>query len=130
MVRRCRWHNHRQPKNLLVSYYSNFLYTRYKRKLCQEHFDCFVAKWIISRSNNDTLLKETNKYIYGPQVWMNLYASFGSNRVPSLKEEVEYKWNCINDILSGKKQVFGPQLEMMNQQKQLVSIMIIIGTCI
>ena len=42
---------------------------------CQEHFHCFVAKWINIRSNIDTLLNRTDKNIYRPLLWKDLYAS-------------------------------------------------------
>jgi len=46
-------------KTSIISYYSNS--PLYKKKICREYFDCFVAKWINARSDIiDTLLKETN----------------------------------------------------------------------
>ena len=56
-------------------------------------------------------------------MWMDLYASLKTNRVPPLKENMEYEWNCINEMPSGAKAKVDPQVEMMNAQQNLLSTM-------
>ena len=86
---------------IFISCYKNS--PLYRKKLCWEHFDCFVPKWTNARSDIiSTLLKETNTNMYRPLVWIDMYASLQSNGVLSSNKDVEYKWNCIDEMPSGK----------------------------
>ena len=108
-------------KKIFIEYYKNS--PQYKNKLCREHFECFVAKWINVCSEIDKLWKEIERKTYRSLMWMDLYASLKTNGVPPLKENVEYEWNCIDEMPSGAKVKVDPQVAMMNAQQNLLSTM-------
>ena len=64
-------------KKIFIEYYKNS--PQYKNKLCREHFECFVAKWINVRSEIDKLWKEIERKTYRSLMWMDLYASLKTN---------------------------------------------------
>ena len=106
-------------KTIFTAYYKYS--PEYKKKLCSEHYDVLLRRYRNSHTEVKKMMKEVQQNQFGTLNWMNGYQSLTRANVPPFSDNVEYNWDCVNDMPSGRQEVTTPQQQGLLIQQQMVS---------
>ncbi|OEU09656.1 hypothetical protein FRACYDRAFT_247911 [Fragilariopsis cylindrus CCMP1102] len=106
-------------KTIFIAYYKYS--PEYKKKLCSEHYDAMLRRYRNSHTEVKKMMKEVQQHQFRTLNWMNGYQSLTRAGVPPFSDNVEYNWDCVNDMPSGRQEVTTPQQQGLLIQQQMVS---------